>query len=437
MHRSFLLFLTMALTVANSAIAAETVRHESDDFADLGRVDIIIPPTPPSDLVLLLDGGNADRIAQQLTAQGRLVARISLANLLANTGAHNEQCLYPATLLDVFSQHLQQKYRFTSYRRPALIGTGDGAGVIYATLAQASAPLFRTGIGIDFCPTLALPVPPCGGEGQLKFDAIARERYRLAPTTFATLWHAFNTRPACADAAPFGPSEVTPDLERQLNEALATTSTGGADSVNDLPLIELAATGASDYFVILLSGDGGWANIDKDIGNLLKQQGIPVVGWNSLQYFWTRKTPETASADLARTIRHYQSAWRRHKVVLVGFSLGADVLPFMISRLPPPERAAIADTVLLSLGHKVDFEFHVTDWLGGGHRDSREIAPELAKLSGPLLCVYGAQDGDTLCRDYRTANATIAALPGDHHFQGDFKRVTALILTHVGNNTTR
>jgi len=38
--------------------------------------------------------------------------------------------------------------------------------------------------------------------------------------------------------------------------------------------------------------------------------------------------------DLTRILRHYLPAWNRQKVVLVGYSMGADVLPFLISRLP-------------------------------------------------------------------------------------------------------
>lgn len=434
MHRllPFLFALTALLATATDA---ETLRHEHETFADLGLVDIVLPTTTPNDLVLLLDGGHAQQLAEQLAAEGRLVARMPLSNLLANAQAHQDRCLYPVTLLDVFSQHLQQKYRFADYRKPALVGTGDGAAVVYAALAQAGAPVFRTGIGIDFCPTLTMPVPPCAGEGNLKFDVVAAARYQLAPTDFATSWQALNTQPACSAAAEFGPTAVAPDLLRELNAALSAVPADGGDQVGDLPLIELAPHSAGDYFVVLLSGDGGWANIDKDIGNRLNQQGIPVVGWNSLQYFWTRKTPERASADLARTIRHYQTMWHRNKVVLVGFSLGADVLPFMVSRLPPSERAAIADVALLSLGHRVDFEFHVTDWLGSGHPDSRDIAPELGQLREPVLCLYGTHDTDTLCPSYRAANVTTIGLPGDHHFEGDFKRVSQLILDHVSRHS--
>jgi hypothetical protein len=37
---------------------------------------------------------------------------------------------------------------------------------------------------------------------------------------------------------------------------------------------------------VVVSGDGGWAGIDRDLGEELAREGLPVVGLNSLQYFW-------------------------------------------------------------------------------------------------------------------------------------------------------
>ena len=45
---------------------------------------------------------------------------------------------------------------------------------------------------------------------------------------------------------------------------------------------------------------------------------------------------------------------------------------------------------LLSVGKTADYEFHVSNWLGGGG-DGLPIAPEVAKLpAGKTLCVYGS-----------------------------------------------
>src|SRR3984893_9934422 len=88
-----------------------------------------------------------------------------------------------------------------------------------------------------------------------------------------------------------------------------------------LPLVEMPATrGASDTLVVFVSGDGGWAPIDREVSKVLAGNGMPVVGLNALQYFWTRRTPETASRDLQWIMENYLSTWKKGRVVLVGYS---------------------------------------------------------------------------------------------------------------------
>ena len=85
---------------------------------------------------------------------------------------------------------------------------------------------------------------------------------------------------------------------------------------------------------VVLSGDGGWAEIDKSISAGLSTAGVPVVGWSSLDYYWTPRSPERAAGDLARIIEHYTTAWQKARVLIVGYSFGADVAPFLVNRLP-------------------------------------------------------------------------------------------------------
>ncbi|HEY3698009.1 MAG TPA: AcvB/VirJ family lysyl-phosphatidylglycerol hydrolase [Spongiibacteraceae bacterium] len=441
--------------LAAISLHAESVRSDHEDFADLGTVEIFSPTTAPNDLLLLMDDSSASpALARQLAEQHHLVALMPLKHLLDNSRKHRDDCIYPVTLLDVYSQHLQQKYRLAHYQKPVLIGTGQAAAMIYATLAQAPTRLFRAGIGIDFCPTLSLPAPPCTGDGNLRADLIDNgapqkfstdHAYHLQPVALRTPWHMIDTAaPACVrDGFPTGVIAQR-DLAAQIGALippepqLVVNAAKNATRIDDLPLVELpAANSNSDFLVVFLSGDGGWANIDKDIGSLMSSKGIPVVGWNTLQYFWNRKTPEIAAADLQRVIAHYQQVWKKQRVVLIGFSFGADVLPFMIDRLPAEQRAQIVDIALLSLSHSVDFEFHVSAWLGSNGGDTHQIAPELKKISGPVLCIYGTEDDDTLCKDFKAPNITERMLPGDHHFGGDFGSATKLILEHVQKNSMR
>lgn len=429
----------IGVTVAIALHYRSDTLISNDTFADLGAVTILHSPAPSRDLVIALGDDTAIPPAlYKLAAHGHLIAYVPLQHFLERASANDDECINAVTLLDVFSQHLQQRFRFTRYQRPILVGLNGAAPFALATAAQAPNRLFFAGVGVhdkDHASTdeIRLSKPLCDAQALIA-ERSGDRRYRIAARDNPTPWHALDNLAAL------------PPLLDALDATVAAP-----DSIDELALIELPLPPASDthaetdkslddVFVIFLSGDGGWSNIDKDIGEQLNHSGVPVIGWNSLQYFWSEKTPELASRDLARTIAHYQNEWQRPRVLLIGFSMGADVLPFMVSRLPDKTKSAIADTVFLGLGRTVDFQFHVTNWIGSDN-DGLPIAPELQKLSGmPLLCIYGKDDEDTMCGDLpaqtQATGIEVIELPGDHHFDGDYEKATQLILDHLRRHAT-
>jgi type IV secretory pathway VirJ component len=195
-----------------------------------------------------------------------------------------------------------------------------------------------------------------------------------------------------------------------------------------LPLIEIPATrGTSDMLVVIVSGDGGWAKIDKALANVFANDGMPVVGLNSLQYFWTKRTPEVASRDLATIITTHLARWQKSRAILVGYSRGADVLPAMAARFAPELASKVRLVALLAPSPKVEFEFHVVDWM---HDSSKgvAVAPELAKVTARTLCIWGDDDKDSLCPRVSQPNVQVITLHGSHHFDGDYARLGRIIL---------
>ena len=201
-----------------------------------------------------------------------------------------------------------------------------------------------------------------------------------------------------------------------------------------LPVVEVAvpAGASSDTLVVFVSGDGGWARIDKEISSVLAATGMPVAGLNALQYFWTKKSPETAARDLQFLMESYLTNWRKSRVVLVGYSRGADVLPAMVSRLPEELRAKIRLLALLGPSQTVEFEFHVTDWV----HDTKKgfaVKPEIDKLRGErILCLYGEDDKETLCPALvNTPAIDVVMMKGAHHFDGGYEKLGRIILEHL------
>ena len=201
----------------------------------------------------------------------------------------------------------------------------------------------------------------------------------------------------------------------------------------DLSLIEVPAThpGASNptTFALLITGDGGWANIDRVMSAELAASGIPVVGFDSLHYFWKARTPEETANDIARTIKHYAQAWSRQRVILIGYSLGADAMPFIVNRLPADVRERVCSIALLGLGNTAVFEVQIKQWLPGNKVEGKPVAPELATLpQSQILCLYGADEPDSLCPSLANTEARVAQLGNGHHLGGQYREIAQRIV---------
>jgi type IV secretory pathway VirJ component len=167
------------------------------------------------------------------------------------------------------------------------------------------------------------------------------------------------------------------------------------------------------------------------VSQALARQGIPMVGWDSLKYFWSPRTPQGAALDLDRVLRHYASEWHKSHILLVGYSQGADTLPFMVNRLPPATRAMVGYTALLGLSDRASFEFHVGNWLGNS-TVGIPTAPEMKNWNGSqYLCLYGEEDKDAACDELTGKEGIAVKMPGGHHFGGSYAAMAAQILSRL------
>jgi type IV secretory pathway VirJ component len=198
----------------------------------------------------------------------------------------------------------------------------------------------------------------------------------------------------------------------------------------DLPLVEVAASGAPrDFLALHITGDGGWGLTDRRLGETLARDGIPVVGLNSLHYFWKARTPAGAAADVAKVLRYYLAKDGKRQIVLIGYSFGADVLPFIASRLPEDLRQRVALIALLGLSARADFRFRLQNWLGICGADALPVKPEMEKLRGmKILCFGGRKDEGSICDDLPPGLVTSIDLKGGHRVGADFGAIADEIL---------
>jgi type IV secretory pathway VirJ component len=210
-------------------------------------------------------------------------------------------------------------------------------------------------------------------------------------------------------------------LTLALCAAPARALAAAAPGVADLPLTEVMATGPSGgSFALLITGDGGWAGLDQAVAGRLGAVGIPVVGLSTLKYFWKAQTPESTTADVARVLRHYLAQWNKTRVILIGYSFGGQVMPFIVNRLPADLRKRVATITLLAPGSFASFEFHASDWIPGRESGGLPVVPEIQRMERiPLLCLYGDGDTSTFCPDLPPALGKVFKIGSGHHFGWD------------------
>jgi type IV secretory pathway VirJ component len=448
--KSYLLFAALALFVGTAAAAPTHLAHGR--FRDLL---IYAPPAEPASLVLLLSGdegwnGRAETLAAQLAQQGAMVVGIDLPKFKAVLEADGGDCVFPDGDLENLSHFVQAYFHNSTYLAPLMVGIDSGGSMAYAVLAQAPRDTFAGAISVGFCPHLNLDKPLCKGSGLELTHGARGSGLNLKPikslnNPWVVLQDAKN--PACPAEANrefvsrvhgAGLATLTGLSERPVNAAFAKLAAANLNrgvappaELGNLPVVEVAVPpGAppADAFAIIMSGDGGWAGIDQSIAAALSAKGIGVVGLDSLRYYWTKRTPDGVAADTDRLIRYYLSHFGKKRVLLIGYSQGADVLPFAVNRLPAVTKAAVSLVAILGMSEHALFEFHVSSWIADDN-SGPETLPEVNRIAGmPVLCIYGEDEHDSLCPKLDPNKFKIVKVKGGHHFDGNYAGLADEIL---------
>jgi type IV secretory pathway VirJ component len=299
-----------------------------------------------------------------------------------------------------------------------------------------------------------LAKPLCAGAGLHSTMADGMTTLSATPVQGAPWWVLDDAAAACAaDARSFvaqvpgsrwvelpadaiEPAAWTAPLlaaYRDLSARPPPESPPAPAGLGELPVVEVTAQGSSDVYALFLSGDGGWAGLDREVAGALATHGVPVIGLDSLRYFWKAHTAQGTADDVNRILRHYASRWPERQVLLIGYSQGANVLPFVVNRLPTATRARVRLVTMMGLEPRTSFEFHLRNWVGQDARDSAPVLPEIERLAGVrALCLYGADDDEALCPQLTGADVRTVKLPGGHHFGGDYERLAQIILQAAG-----
>lgn len=219
-----------------------------------------------------------------------------------------------------------------------------------------------------------------------------------------------------------------------------------------LILLILAAGGAAGYFLYMknstdfpvatwngsdekplifyISGDAGFNTFSKGVGNDFQQKGYEVAALNTKKYFWEKKTPEQTSADIEYCIVQKLQSRKNQKVILIGFSFGADVTAFVYNHFSQDLKSKVEKVFIVGPSKTTDFEIHLDEYFGAAPKGSLPVIPEINKIQGVPVTVilsdfefkYFPYQQITLAENYKMIH-----LPGDHHYGGNTRILTDLI----------
>ncbi len=200
----------------------------------------------------------------------------------------------------------------------------------------------------------------------------------------------------------------------------------------DLPLKEWQANSHDKPFIFYISGDGGMNNFSTSLCEALHNKGFDVSALNARSYFWDKKTPEKTAADVNEFLAKKLSGRKNQQVVLIGYSFGADVVPFILNGLSKDIDDKILVSFLMASSGNTDFEIHWADIFGGNSKRSMDVVTEINKLTDEKLVILSASDDKTLAVNKITLKRfTREVLPGGHHFDGDTEEIVKVILSDM------
>jgi len=472
-NKFFILILIICLGIINlayvllrspKAATPEQITVSTFTLDEAGQIQLAHAAKPEKGLLIFItDQSNTktnDDYAKKFAGLSYYVAIIDTKSLLDLPVNENTHCLNLAEKLIALSNQLQAHLKLNGDDLPILVGLEAGASVVYSALAQAEKQKFHAAVGINFSSQLGIQSALCSQENFTKVSQ-GNPQTLTAVNRLPTSFYVFQNEsfPSIAGKEftnKIGNLKLTSEAntEHALLEAIQILqwldprladqiSSDVSDS--DLPIIEVpvdattdeksANQNTSDTLAILITGDGGWAAIDKNIARILSEKGIPTVGFDALSYFWKARTPEETTIDVESIITQYLEKWNKKHVVLIGYSFGADVLPFITNKLTEESKKQLALVALLGMGKTAAFEFRLSSWMNADKDSSRlPLLPEIEKMKwANSICIYGADDPSANCVPVAGLGVKAISMSGDHHFDEKYEELVQHIIENIKN----
>ena len=227
--------------------------------------------------------------AERLVEKGAAVALIDMPALQAKVAAsEDEDCHYTFGDFEDLTRVAERQLGMTTWRWPVLLGTGEGGTLAYLTLAQAPD---NTSAALSAWALRRIWRRVCRSAADADTGNQDGVHHYQQATDLPASWRWISAEQPSPDvakfvaASPMAQLHVVPgDANARFSAALDAVVEIGAPPVGgvaDLPLVELPAKGKPRALAVFISGDGGWRDIDKQIGEYLQAHNVAVIGVDS------------------------------------------------------------------------------------------------------------------------------------------------------------
>lgn len=199
----------------------------------------------------------------------------------------------------------------------------------------------------------------------------------------------------------------------------------------DIPL-KIWNSNANSPIVLYLSGDGGLNSFSTSYCELLGKQGYTVGAVNSKSFFWDKKSADQIAKELSSTLEKLLVGKKNHLVYFVGYSFGADVIPFLVNKLTAEWKERLQAVALLEPSTSTDLEIHVSDLFGRSEvKRSMDVVAEINKMVNVRTAILLGEDGVSFpIKNIRLKNLETIYMKGNHHFDGHVADVVKATVKH-------